>query len=184
MSADVPSMGDETREFLEDIYASDYEQIHRLARLKTGRNAHIVDPSQAAINTLIRAALKRDQLDGTTPDQRGAWLKKILVNEVLDALRRAESRLRSVSNDESQNPLDRPTTGPGPGEILEQAERVAEMRRAMDRLSANNREILLLIYRGLDQRLCADLLGLTYDSFRARLSHAKGKLREQLKHDL
>jgi RNA polymerase sigma factor (sigma-70 family) len=72
----------------------------------------------------------------------------------------------------------------GPAEIFEQAERVAEMRRAMSRLSEKNREILILVYRGLDQQLCAELLGMSYPAFRARLSHAKGKLRELLKHEL
>jgi RNA polymerase sigma-70 factor (ECF subfamily) len=178
-------MGEETREFLEHVYASEYEEMRRLAYFKTGQQAHIVDPSQAAVETLVRAALKRDQLHGKTPAQRRAWLKSILVNEVLDALRRAECRLRSATSAAGENPLDRPTTATTPEELFERAERVTEMRGAMDRLSEKNREILVLIYRGdLSQELCADLLGMSYDAFRARLSHAKGKLRELLKHDL
>jgi RNA polymerase sigma-70 factor (ECF subfamily) len=47
-----------------------------------------VDPSDLAQQTLLKAHQNREQFRGQTDAQLGAWLRRILANELVDALRR------------------------------------------------------------------------------------------------
>jgi RNA polymerase sigma-70 factor (ECF subfamily) len=181
MAADRLEMGDETRRYLEDIYAEEYNEMRRIAYFQSGQNAHLVDPSQVAVEALVRAALKRKQFNGKTPAEFRGWLRKILVNEVMDALRRADCRRRAAPVSGSVDPLEQPASGRSPLEACEMKEAFSAMYGALEQLSATDREILALEYRSdLTQETCAELVGVTFAAYRKRLERAKAKLRGKL----
>jgi RNA polymerase sigma-70 factor (ECF subfamily) len=77
--------------------------LELLARLQLdARLRGLVEPSDLAQQTLIKAYRKWEQVRGTTEAQRTAWLRAILANEIADALRkcmrRNEDRRRSLED--------------------------------------------------------------------------------------
>jgi RNA polymerase sigma-70 factor (ECF subfamily) len=62
---------------------------------------------------------------------------------------------------------------------LEDGERIAAARAALDRLSRNDQEIIMLcVWAGLDYAATAGALGITVGTVRSRLSRARTRLRE------
>jgi RNA polymerase sigma-70 factor, ECF subfamily len=72
-----------------------------LARLQMDASIQgIIDPSDVVQQTLLRAHQRRDQFRGQSDGERAAWLRKILANTMIDALRKhgaeADRRDRSL----------------------------------------------------------------------------------------
>jgi RNA polymerase sigma-70 factor (ECF subfamily) len=77
------------------------EYLELLARLQLDpRLRGLLDASDLVQQTMLKAHLKWDQVRGTTEEQRAAWIRAILANEIADALRktlrRNEDRRRSL----------------------------------------------------------------------------------------
>jgi RNA polymerase sigma factor (sigma-70 family) len=173
-----PQMGQETQLFLAEIFNREYCQLKEIAYLESGRRAQVVDPSGAAVEALIRAAAKRDQFRGTTVEERFRWLRRILVNEVLDTLRLAECRRRSTDDN---SPPDPSSSEPGPVAGAERIDDAAALYRAMSTLSDTDRDVLLLTYRqDVSQAACAVILGISDSAYRQRLSRASTRLRAEM----
>jgi RNA polymerase sigma-70 factor (ECF subfamily) len=77
---------DETSEWPFDRYR-DYLLL--LARLRVGAQLRgKVDPSDLVQQTLLKACEKKDQFRGHTDAELKAWLRKILANSLVDAVRK------------------------------------------------------------------------------------------------
>jgi hypothetical protein len=64
------------------------EYLRLLARLQLDpRLQALVDPSDIAQQTLLKAHERQDQFRGKTDAERAAWLRAILANQIADALR-------------------------------------------------------------------------------------------------
>jgi RNA polymerase sigma-70 factor (ECF subfamily) len=104
------------------------------------------------------------------------WLTSIARNRALDILRRR----RSVPLDEDNSEF--PSQEPAPGSGLDDAERDAQVRRALAELPEHYREALSLRYlEGLDCRAIESAMGLSNGALRGILGRALETLRRTLR---
>ncbi len=103
----------------------------------------------------------------------GGWLKRIVVNRSLDALRKRKPQVELVADypdeiiSESYNPLEEGTVD----------EKVEKVRRALEKLPEKYRVVLSLsLFEGYDHDEIGQILGVTPSTSRAQLSRGKQKL--------
>ena len=103
------------------------------------------------------------------------WMFALARNAAVDHFR---SRTRDSKRDAAAAAPSRPTA-PRAVERLEEAERAGQLRKALDLLSPDKREVLLLARFGeLKHDRIADLLGISPGAVRVRLHRALKELRE------
>jgi len=149
------------------LYDLGADRVYRLA-LRMTRNAD--DALDVAQDTFLRAFTRIGQFRG----QAGltTWLYRIAVNEALQLLRRRKEqarKLRQVPVETEQPPETSATS------------RRLDVETALDRLTDNDRAILLLRYQeGLDYREIAEALECEPGTVASRLNRARGRLRALL----
>jgi RNA polymerase sigma-70 factor (ECF subfamily) len=83
------------------------EYLHLLARLQLGVRLYgKLDPSDVVQQTLLSAYEKRHQFRGRTEAEYLAWLRQILANHLVGAVRRFGAGLRDVSRERSLEALE------------------------------------------------------------------------------
>lgn len=103
----------------------------------------------------------------------GGWLKRIVVNRSLDALRKHKPMLELVA-DYSDDISAESYTMAEDGSVEDKVEKV---RRALERLPEKYRVILSLsLFEGYDHEEIGQILGVTASTSRAQLSRGKQKL--------
>ena len=108
------------------------------------------------------------------------WLYRIARN-VSATRRRRKRNVGSIDRAADEAPLQLPSNDPAPDERMRRSERVQQLYQALDRLSDEHREILVLReIDGLDYEEIAEVLGLPIGTVRSRLHRARGQLKEQL----
>jgi RNA polymerase sigma-70 factor (ECF subfamily) len=117
------------------------------------------------------------------------WLTRITINEALMMLRRrrADQRLfESEANDDVQSPvLLLPDKGPTPEEALAQNELRGALTQAISQLRKNLRTVVVLgEFQGLTSAEIASCLGLSVATVKARIFHARRRLRRCLRQRL
>ena len=115
------------------------------------------------------------------------WLRQITRNLARDHLRKLQSRPgdRSDAHDSEVCMDQLPAQHPDGEAALLEAEQTAMIRRALDALPDDSREVLTLYYReGESSRQVAELLGLSDAAVRKRLSRARASLREEVRTSL
>ncbi len=106
-----------------------------------------------------------------------AWLCRIAVNTTVDEMRRQ----RPVTEVE-KIPL---AGGVRPADVLDRAEEIAAVRRAVARLPEHSRAALILReYEGLSYQEIAEALNIPIGTVMSRLNYARQRLREELEHYL
>jgi RNA polymerase sigma-70 factor (ECF subfamily) len=109
------------------------------------------------------------------------WLFTVCRNRALDILRK-DSRLTAL--DEAQL-RTRESADPAPDRSLDQAERLADVMRYLDRLSDNQRTVILLKFRdGLSYQEIAARSGLSSGNIGFLIHTGLKRLREMLPTDL
>jgi len=117
------------------------------------------------------------------------WLYRTLSRLAIDHLRREKLKRKIFffrhHDSEQADPVDvAADTGPGPGETLLVAETGERVRRALQRLSPQQRAVFTLRHdEGLSLQEIAEVLQLSPGTVKAHLHRAVTSLREQL-HDL
>lgn len=147
------------------------ERLYRLA-------FHLMrDPDEAedvVQETYIRAWQRRGDL--RDPMAVVSWLSRIARNAARDRLRWWRRRPERARVDG-----DPPAAGPGADAALVEAERAAEVRRALDVLSEKHRVILLLReVEDMSYEQIAELLGLPLGTVESRLHRARAALAKKL----
>ena len=105
------------------------------------------------------------------------WLYRLVNNAAIDYLRR-EKRHRDTGDVDD---LELPDGDPSPQELAEQSDTRAAVRRGLDRLSPEHRQVLLLRYmQELDYGEIAQVLDVSEGTVKSRINRAKSKLRELL----
>lgn len=108
------------------------------------------------------------------------WLYRIARN--VSATRRRRKRdVGSIDRASDDAPLQLPSNDPAPDERMRRSERIQQLYQALDRLSDEHQEILVLReIDGLDYEEIAEVLELPIGTVRSRLHRARGQLKEQL----
>ena len=116
------------------------------------------------------------------PEFRGdcrfsTWLYRLVSNAAIDCLRREKKHRDTGDVDD----LELPDGGPSPQEQAERSDTCAAVRRALDRLSPEHRQVLLLRFmQELDYGEIARALDVSEGTVKSRINRAKSKLREVL----
>ncbi|MCX6226916.1 MAG: sigma-70 family RNA polymerase sigma factor [Bacteroidia bacterium] len=103
----------------------------------------------------------------------GGWLKRIVVNRSLDAVRKRKPQVELVTDYSDEIPSES-YYQPEEGTIQEKVEKV---RRALEKLPEKYRVVLSLsLFEGYDHDEIGQILGVTPSTSRAQLSRGKQKL--------
>ncbi len=152
---------------LHELYRRYGTRVRRFARSLTGRE-HLAD--EVVQETFLALWSGTGTYGGRA--KVSTWLLGIARNQAHAALRREAkgARLDSV-----------PSEFPDPREQVVQEERAAQVRVALERLPAEQREVVFLaFYEGLPYRDIAETLGVPEGTVKSRMHHAKRKLMEVL----
>ncbi len=147
--------------------------VEQIPRLRRYARALLGDPAQA--DELVQETLARAlaRLDRWRPgsDLR-AWLFTLMHHLQVDRWRRA--RREAAALERASGPGSVPDAGPA-------AVQVGELERALARLPAEQREVLLLVaLEGLAYRQVAGVLGIPQGTVMSRLHRAREALRAAL----
>jgi len=150
-------------------------RIHAFLRRLAGRADVADDLFQDVWLKLARAA-PRLEVD----TDLAAWLFTVARNAHVSWRRWSVLDLsRLVALDEELVLADDATR---PDAQVESARAMMKLERALQSLSASQREVLLLVgVEGFEQEQAAAILGIRYDAFRQRLSRARDKLAQALR---
>ena len=116
------------------------------------------------------------------PEFRGdcrfsTWLYRLVSNAAIDCLRREKKHRDTGDVDD----LELPDGGPSLQEQAELSDTRDAVRRALDRLSPEHRQVLLLRFmQELDYGEIARALNVSEGTVKSRINRAKSKLREVL----
>jgi RNA polymerase sigma-70 factor (ECF subfamily) len=140
----------------------------------TGNPEDARDLSQDAF---VKAYQARRRFDPEKPFY--PWFHRILRNHCLNFLKRVRRKTEPLYFDDALDNERFKSSKPSPLEQLEKKERVRLLRAAIDRLSAEHREVIVLkSFRGLSYREMADVLGTPIGTVMSRLYYARRMLRE------
>ncbi len=126
-----------------------------LARMEIDpRSRERLDPSDVVQQTLMDAYQKRDQFRGTSGAEKAAWLRQILANNLVDALRAVGRKKRDVGREVSlEMQIEQSSQQIGmwlaaeqstPSQKLDQHELAIRLADALAELPSAQREALVL----------------------------------------
>jgi RNA polymerase sigma factor (sigma-70 family) len=144
-------------------------QVPRLRRYATAWLHNAADADDLVQDTVERALQRQDSL--RDPARLGAWLLAILHNLHRSNLRRARRHGPQVAVDSLADDLALVAPPEDRGEVR-------NLVRAMEQLSEDHRQILLLVgLEGLAYREIAELLEIPIGTVMSRLARARERLR-------
>ena len=167
---------------MEQLLLRAQASAYRFSLMVCGRADDTEDVMQDALVSTYRHA--RDIRD---PEAFRAWLYRTVRNAcLLNRRKRVDEPAQLLSLDapaqrEGGMPLDAPSSDSSPEEAAGAAERRVLLRKALLRLSAPQREIIVLRdLEGLSTREVAEVLQISEDNVKTRLHRARVALRAAL----
>ena len=136
------------------------------------------DAEDVVQDAFLLALRKLDSFQGNS--QFYTWLFRIARNTAISKLRRKKPTV-SLESTGSEQRLDFPDDGPAVSDEMERRERQTGLMRAMDLLSSEHREILIL--REMEEQnyeTISEILDLPVGTVRSRLHRARSQLKELL----
>lgn len=163
-------MAESDRARYEAIFVAAYERVLAYTLRRTSDPDHAED---ATAETFVVAWRRL----GEIPDDPLPWLygvaRRVLANERRTGQRRRALVSRLTLELRASLPL-----APDPGELAEEA---ALMRDALERMTDEDKEILMLVsWEQLDNRRAAEVLGMSPEVFAVRLTRARRRLLSEL----
>jgi len=136
------------------------------------------DAQDAAQEAFLRAYLRLSTYSGASGFY--TWLYRIAINAAMSEHRRRQARTRTETTRSLRREASSDAAQRADARLL-RAERVAEVHRALGRLSDEERTILTLReMEDFDYRHIATILSIPVGTVRSRLHRARLALREQL----
>jgi RNA polymerase sigma-70 factor, ECF subfamily len=164
----------------ERAYAQLVQRYERMVRSVVRRlivsDAEVDDLAQAAFVTAY------ENLSQYNADARfSTWLCQIALNKCRDWLRARERRRANIDEDTDVDRVDVGDPSDGPEFQAESKERDAQLQRALARLRASEREVIVLKYiEGHDYETVAQMLGCSVDAAKVRSLRARDALKRVL----
>ena len=160
----------------EDLVAAYEKNVYNLALRMTGNPEDAEDMAQEAF---LKAYNSLPSFRGDS--KFSVWLYRIVSNVCLDFLRKKNKRgaiSLSVEDDDGEDTqLDLPDTSQSPEELLEKKLTREAVRRGLDALPPDARQILLLReIEGLSYEEIGAVLGLESGTVKSRIFRARKKL--------
>ena len=141
------------------VYRELYPSLSRYVHRFTGDADAAADIVQDSFLRLLEHDLPRDEAR--------PWIFVVATNLARDRVRKRERRRRLlVANRE------RPVNPSSPHDDVERAERIASVRRALDRLSDRDRQMLLMREEGFRYKEIAEAVGVRPTSVGALVARA------------
>ncbi|WP_239103310.1 RNA polymerase sigma factor [Microbispora corallina] len=157
-----------------ELFDEHAQAIFRHAARATGDRSTAEDVVSL---TFLEAWRLRGRLD-PEGDAVAPWLFGIATNVLRNTARAARRHRAALSRLPVRDEV--PDFADALAGRAEDAERLAAARAALSRLSAADREIIMLcVWAGLDYAATAEALGIPVGTVRSRLSRARARLREQ-----
>src|SRR5436305_14655590 len=195
VATDAGTAADPGWEVLARVAAGDVEAFSRLVEAHQQRLLRLcerllgdLEEARDAVQEVFLKAFRKAG-DFRPQGQVYTWLYRIAVNHCLNRLRRrrlvrftrlgapAETERPEIAETAELDPAD---GAPSPEEALAARRRWAATRRAIERLPANQRAVLVLIrFEGLSYRETAEALGITEGAVESRLFRAMRRLETQ-----
>lgn len=165
------------------LVSANEKRVYNLTLRMTGNQSDAEDAAQEAFLNAWRG-LKFFKGDSSF----ATWVYRLASNAAIDLLRRERSRRAgetlSLEDEETGGQLDLPDPEPGPVESLERRERSAALRRALDELSEEHRQVLeMRAIDDLSYEEIAQSLGLTVGTVKSRLARGRIALKKLLVRD-
>lgn len=124
----------------------------------------------------IKAFKKIDQFKGDVTF--GAWLKRIVINTCLDALKKKKAHFEEI-NDETLRIEDDEDSG----WAVEDDTTMEAIQDAIEKLNPNYKSVVqLFLLEGYDHQEIAQVLDITESASRTNLHRGKIQLKQHLKH--
>lgn len=184
VAGDAPAVGQ-----LLGLYRS---YLSLLARGQIGRRLQArVDASDLVQETLLAASCNFEQFRGATEKELTKWLRQIMASKITDAVRRHTARKRDIRLEwQVAKELDRSsvllgnalaTSQHSPSEQVARREQAVLLAHALDKLSDDYREVLVLRHiEELSFQEVATRMDRTLDSVKKLWTRALIKLRQSI----
>jgi RNA polymerase sigma-70 factor (ECF subfamily) len=160
------------------LYRTHRSEVHRVVYRLIGPTADMEDIVQEVFIQVHRSLGNfRGQAKFST------WLHRVAVNVALQHLRKKKTTIKTRPEDSSATATVEDGGVPTPHEDAETHERLAAVRRALDKLSPKKRAVVVLHdMQGLDAHAIAKIVGAPVFTVRTRLFYGRKELyREILK---
>lgn len=162
---------------------SAYEEIVRCYQQRLFNTmVHILgskeDAEDVVQESFVQAYLKLGTFQGNSAFY--TWLYRISFNIAISHRRRRKKvhSIDQVREEVGNEPVDR---GEGPGHRMEQQENIRQVHTALEKLSEEHRDVLVLReLEGMDYDRIADVLELPVGTVRSRLHRARSHLKDCL----
>jgi RNA polymerase sigma-70 factor (ECF subfamily) len=134
------------------------------------------EAEDAMQESFIKAFKKIEQFSGDV--SFGAWLKRIVINTCLDALKKKKAHFEEINDDVMRLEDDEDA-----GWDVDDGATMEEILSAIEKLSTNYKAVVkLFLLEGYDHQEIAQVLDITESASRTNLHRGKIQLKEQLKH--
>ena len=181
----------------QERWSQELDQVRPLLVLLARQNLHPrlwkdVDPSGVVQETLMEAVRNRGQYEGSGPAELKGWLRRMLLNNLYDAIRRVHRERRDVGRevpiaaaiDESPGRLQAQLSGKDltPSQIVMRHEELAGLAAGLERLEPAQRDAVELHHlQGRSLAETAVLLGRSESAVAALLHRGLQKLKNLVK---
>lgn len=157
------------------IYELYYKAMYNTSLRILNDNQEAEDVMQDAF---LDAFKKIDSYKGS--GSFGSWLKRIVVNKSIDALR-AKKEMLNLNEEITSTEEIEDTAAEDEAYINNTFTRLEEIRSAIDSLPDHHKIIIsLFLLEGYDHQEIAQILNISYNNARARYFRAKKKLLEEI----
>lgn len=168
------------------------ELVRRYEKELYGYLRHYLNDAEMAEDvfqqTFLQIHLKCDQFEEGRRVR--PWLYTVATNQAIDCQRRNKRHRMASLDRRTQRDFDGPEGAlveslggveADPGEAMEATERQVQLRRAVDALPEQTRQVVMLVYfQGLKYREAADILEIPVGTVKSRLHAAIEKLSETI----